>query len=340
MSLLNITSLTYREKSKVILSDISFKIDNGNILTLLGPSGSGKTSLLRLISGLSRPSSGQIILDGEVLSNKSFVLASGKRKVGLMFQENVLFPHLTVKDNIEFGLKSKNVKSNDIADQLINRFNLQDISSSYPEKLSGGEQQRVALARALAPKPKLMLLDEPFSSLDNHLRSDVCDFTIGELKKDFITTIMVTHDAEEAMRVSDYIVIIDKGEMLGIGKPKDVYLFPKNLICARMLGPTIEFKDKIINNSINTPFGSITVNNIPNGIKATALLRPENIIISNEGVNAKILDIHFMGKYSLVRIFFNKKWPEFNIYTLRKDLIKGTEIKVSVDLSLIAVLTS
>ena len=186
MSLLSVKKLCLRLGKIDILKDITFSLEKGEIISILGPSGSGKSSLLRLIAGLDKPSQGQVSFYKNKISDNKFIKPVGDRNIGLMFQEDVLFPHMNVLKNISFGLENKNISNLEIktlTSRYINKFGLQKNKYKYPNNLSGGEKQRVALARVLVTNPKILLMDEPFSSLDNNLRKDVCEFTINTLRK-------------------------------------------------------------------------------------------------------------------------------------------------------------
>ena len=206
---LELKDICYKVGFKNILSNISFSLKKGEILTIIGPSGSGKTSILKAVAGLIKPSSGTIIFKKNILSSNKVLIPTGERKIGLMFQEDVLFPHYNVYENIEFGILDKDNKTRKkIVLKLLEVFKLKDVSKLYPDKLSGGEKQRVALARILITKPKILLMDEPFSSLDYHLGKQISEFTIKLLKENQISVIFVTHDVKSAFRVSDKMLII------------------------------------------------------------------------------------------------------------------------------------
>ena len=206
--------------------------------------------------------------------------------------------------------------------------------------LSGGEQQRVSLARALAANPTIMLLDEPFSSLDSYLRKDICDFTMDSLKNKNITTVMVTHDAEEALRVSDEIAILDRGRIKQLGKPKEIYFKPSNLISARILGPTTEILCKLEENRVKLPFFESKKLFVRNGDKVSVVIRPEGFRIDSNGKRAKIVDVQFLGKNILLKLYLNDRLPLLKMYSSEKNHKVGDKIKVSVDPKAVAVLTS
>ena len=204
------------DKDKEIFSKINLEIFEGQILGILGPSGIGKSSLLRLITGLERPKSGEISFKGEVLSGSKIFVPAHKRGIGLVLQEKVLFPHLNSLDNVKFGIKGTNKEKEDKALYFLRLLKADKFSNIFPNSLSGGEQQRVAIARALAPKPDLVLLDEPFSSLDQNLREELRADTKELFKKTSTSCIIVTHELEEAKLFCDKIVQLKEGNFIEI----------------------------------------------------------------------------------------------------------------------------
>ena len=204
------------DKDKEIFSKINLEIFEGQILGILGPSGIGKSSLLRLITGLERPKSGEISFKGEVLSGNNIFVPAHKRGIGLVLQEKVLFPHLNSLDNVKFGIKGTNKEKEDQALYFLRLLKADKFSNIFPNSLSGGEQQRVAIARALAPKPDLVLLDEPFSSLDQNLREELRADTKELFKKTSTSCIIVTHELEEAKLFCDKIVQLKEGNFIEI----------------------------------------------------------------------------------------------------------------------------
>ena len=215
--ILSIKDLSFEyDKDKEIFSKINLEILEGEILGILGPSGIGKSSLLRLITGLERPKSGEISFKGEVLSGNNIFIPAYKRGIGLVLQEKVLFPHLNSLDNVKFGIKGTNKEKEDQALYFLRLLKADKFSNIFPNSLSGGEQQRVAIARALAPKPDLVLLDEPFSSLDLNLREKLRTDTKELFKKTNTSCIIVTHELEEAKSFCDKIVQLKEGNFIEI----------------------------------------------------------------------------------------------------------------------------
>ncbi|KZZ83869.1 MULTISPECIES: ABC transporter ATP-binding protein [Bacillaceae] len=213
----------YRNSNEQTIQDFVLSIEEGEIVSILGNSGSGKSTILRLIAGLEVPSSGSIEINNKIVSNPFHFIQPEKRGVGLVFQDYALFPHLSVADNIKFGLKKRSKKEkNERVKELLHLVGLHDFANRYPYELSGGQQQRVALARALAPNPSLLMLDEPFSNLDSELQQKIRDELRSILKQTGITSIFVTHDREDARSLADRIVIMKDGKITQIGKPCDL----------------------------------------------------------------------------------------------------------------------
>lgn len=230
-------SKSYRNGPAPAVRDVSFELPEGKLLSLVGESGSGKTTLLRLLAGLETPESGTISLDGRLLSSPAAVVPPEQRGIGLVFQHHALFPHLTVEKNIGFGLRhlSRDERLAVIA-QLLALVGLAKFGARYPHELSGGERQRIALARALAPEPRLLLLDEPFSSLDARLRQTVRDDTRAILKERGATALFVTHDTGDALSIADRIVVLKHGQLQQDGAPPEVYHAPANAYVASFFG--------------------------------------------------------------------------------------------------------
>lgn len=231
-------SKTYPGQMKPAVAGVSFAVEAGELLALAGESGSGKSTLLRLLAGLEVPDEGEIVLEGRLIASRRFAEAPERRGIGLVFQHHALFPHLTVAQNIEFGLHRRpRAERQATVQQLLELVNLSGYERRYPHELSGGERQRVALARSLAPAPRLLLLDEPFSSLDARLRQEVRDETRAILKKHGTTAVFVTHDIDDALSVADRIVLLRQGRVQQVGAPPEVYRVPVNAYVAGFFGP-------------------------------------------------------------------------------------------------------
>jgi iron(III) transport system ATP-binding protein len=239
MNLLEVRNVkkTYRRGDAPAVMRVSFDVTEGKILALVGESGSGKTTLLRILAGLENVDSGEVLLDGKVIAKAGGGVAPEKRGIGMVFQHHALFPHLTVEKNVLFGVrKLAKAEHEVILKDLLELVGLSGFEKRYPHELSGGERQRVALARALAPNPRLLLMDEPFSSLDTRLRYAVRDETRAILKKRGTTVVIVTHDTGDALAVADGIVVLRKGEVQQVGAPPEVYHAPSNAYVASFFG--------------------------------------------------------------------------------------------------------
>lgn len=232
---IKLENISKKYEKNMALNNINLKIDKGQLVCLLGPSGCGKSTLLRIIAGLEKPNSGKVFIDGKDVT----LYPPSKRNFGIVFQSYALFPNLTAFENVAYGLKTKSRNKNQINDRVNYLFEMIGLSvekNKYPSKLSGGEQQRIALARALATNPDFLLLDEPLSALDakvrQSLRNKICDIQ----KSLGITTILVTHDQDEALTMSDKIIVMNKANIMQEGTPQDIYLKPNNEFVADFIG--------------------------------------------------------------------------------------------------------
>lgn len=303
--MLKVTNIQCQYDHQPVLKDISFQVGKGEICALLGPSGCGKTTILRAIAGFHSPSKGSISLDDKILNNNHITVAPELRQIGMVFQDYALFPHLTVQENIAFGItKLKKQQQQQIIDTLISLIKLEDTTRRYPHELSGGQQQRVALARALAPNPKLLLLDEPFSNLDIGLRRHL-NIEVKEILKQYGTSaILVTHDQEEAFAFGDKIGLINEGHLQQWDTPFNLYHHPKNRFVANFIAQGYLIPGTIIDaNSISTELGILTDKRRHNWREkgsVDVLLRPSDLALSDShGINVKVLRSIFSGNSTL-----------------------------------------
>lgn len=276
------------------VNSASLTIPCGRVVSLLGPSGSGKSSLLRAVAGLEPITSGDITFSGHVWSDETTSLPPEKRSCGVVFQDFALFPHLDAQDNVGFGLKQLSGRNRKTRIQsALETVELAHKAKSYPHELSGGEQQRIALARALAPRPDIMLLDEPFSGLDRRLRTELRWTTIQALRQSGTAALVVTHDAEEAMTLADEIALMTDGEIIQTGAPDHVYLNPVSESAARLMGDIEVFEGQVTDGVISTPLGTLPAENLEPGQSAKVLIRPEGIVIGQAGpdsVSGRVID--------------------------------------------------
>jgi len=337
---LEISEMSAELGGKRVLQSINFTLEAGNVLAVLGPSGCGKSTLLKVIAGIVTPT------DGQIFWNSADILKSPahKRGIGLMFQNNALFPHMSVHDNIRFGLEMLSVPKDEANDRTVDLLELVDLKgygNRAVDSLSGGESQRVALARVLAPEPKLVLLDEPFNSLDRALRRTLVEQVFEILRAKKITSIHVTHEGDEASLFSDSILIIEDGQIINKGTFTEIINLPMNVMSAELLGlrtiwvPDAHFRDG--NWIFLTPWGAKEYNGQESG-KYRLLLRPDHIQISNYGLEARVTKtFHTAGQ----------KYVNCNIGNLNNltvlvddDISVGESIYLAVDLDSIEVLVA
>jgi iron(III) transport system ATP-binding protein len=266
-----------------VLHDVSFCAPAGRVTAILGPSGQGKTTLLRLIAGFDQPDAGRILIDSQVVSDTQTVVAPEHRGIGYVPQDGALFPHLSVERNIAFGIsagkfkRSRRDQSRRI-EELVALVGLEGLSDRRPGEISGGQRQRVALARALAPNPRLVLLDEPFSALDASMRHDISQEVIAILRRAGTTTVMVTHDQQEAMSIADHVVVLLDGHIGQQGSPSEIYDSPAGADVARFIGDANLLNAIAHDGVVEHVLGAESWNG-PSG-QATVLLRPEHMVLN------------------------------------------------------------
>lgn len=284
------------------LDDVSLTAPEAQVLALLGPSGSGKSTVLRVIAGLEPVDAGEIRIGDELLSAPGRTAPTEERRVGMVFQDYALFPHLTAGANVAFGLdKLSRAERDATALKWLDRVGLKQRAGAYPHELSGGEQQRVALARALAPAPRAVLLDEPFSGLDAALRAELRDATLATLMETRTTTLFVTHDAEDALQIADRLAIMKAGKLLQEGAPRQAYDFPASVDAAAALGPVNVFTGRVAHGAVATPFGSVKAAHLPDGSSAQAAVRAEALAL-RPGEGGRVLSVRPHGAHDVVRI--------------------------------------
>lgn len=264
-----------------ILSDISFTIDTGSITAIIGNSGGGKSTLLRLIAGFEFPDQGMIRKHGILISDPQYVTPPQKRKIGIIFQDYALFPHLSVEKNIRFGLDRK--EDQNMPERIMEMLRLNGMRDRYPSELSGGEQQRVAIARSLVARPDILLMDEPFSSIDVINRSSVRSELKELLKKLKTTAILVSHDYRDAMSLANQIIVLRDGKIAQTGSPDQVFNHPTSVFVARLFGPCNEIRGIQKDGGFATDFGTIDLGQTELGKNGSILIRPWEMVISDNG---------------------------------------------------------
>jgi len=302
---LGFEAVTQRFGPVTALSAVTLSIEPGEIIALLGQSGCGKTTLLRLAAGVERPSSGRVLLEGKEVSSSADFVEPEKRGIGLVFQDYALFPHMSVVENVRFGLRGHDARSAEAtAQRALARVGLGDLAQSYPHMLSGGEQQRVALARAIAPRPGVLLMDEPFSNLDRRLRDVVRDETAALLQETGATSIIVTHDPEDAMRIADRIVLMRQGTIVQIGTGEDLYRRPGSLFAARFFCDFTEIEGRVRNGAVDTPVGRFPAQGLGEGLDAVVCIRPHALRLVPKGfcLPGRIVTRRFLGEVDHVQI--------------------------------------
>lgn len=310
----NIVELKNVQKSyadSVIIKDLSLELREGEIGCLLGSSGCGKTTILRTIAGFEEISAGTITINGAVVSSADTLISPNDRRIGVVFQDYALFPHLDVYSNIAFGLhKKKKAEQDAIIQEILGVVGLVDVASKYPHELSGGQQQRVALARALAPRPALLLMDEPFSNLDITLRERL-SIEVREILKEYgMSAIMVTHNQHEAFAMGDRIGMIHNGDLLQWDTAYNLYHRPVNQQVADFVGEGVLLPGRVVNERVvETGLGNLEGDfHYPckNGCPANVLIRPEDVIHNDDSpFRAKIVKKNFRGANILYTLLLN-----------------------------------
>lgn len=315
MTGLVLDDLSHSYDGVAVVDSVNLTVVKGEIHCLVGPSGCGKSTTLRVAAGLEPLQKGRVIIDDVVVATPERSLPPEDRQIGLVFQDYALFPHLTVAENVAFGLRGKAKASKKrLARENLEQVRLQEQALMYPHTLSGGQQQRVALARALAPRPFVMLLDEPFSNLDFKLRRQVWEDTLGVLREAGTPTLLVTHDPHEAMKIADRVAVMDHGRILQVGTPGEIYGGPKSASIARFFGETTTLQGRVEHGLVATPFANMPAPGLEHGCDVEVVIRPEalHLNIGHSGhetcefsswtVDATVIKSLHLGPYSLVNI--------------------------------------
>jgi iron(III) transport system ATP-binding protein len=318
----------------MVVSDLTMEIRKGEFFSLLGPSGCGKTTVLRLIAGLERPDRGTITI-GESMAAGETWIPPEKRGVGIVFQDYALFPHMTLFKNIAFGLKgcSKQEIRQKVM-EMLDIVNLAGLAQRYPHELSGGQQQRIALARALAPSPKVMLLDEPFSNLDADLRMELRTETKRILKEKGTTTILVTHDQEEAFSLSDRVGVLNNGRLEQIGTPEDIYHRSLTRFVANFVGRADFIGGRIEGDSVISDIGIFKYGDaIPcDIIDIDLMIRPDDVdVIADHSGDATVVDAQFLGAEIIYKLMLHNGEIIHSIKPSTNIIGIGSRVRISID---------
>lgn len=324
----------YKNSKKEVLNNFNLSIEKGEFIVIVGPSGSGKSTILEIICGFESVTAGKIYIDNKLIND----VESKNRDVAMVFQNYALYPHLTVYENIAFGMKIRKVNKDDIDNKVKWAADILELNKELhkkPKELSGGQRQRVALARAMVREPKVFLMDEPLSNLDAKLKYSTCQEIRRLHKKLNATIIYVTHDQAEALNIADKIVVLDQGEIMQIGTPRDIYENPNNIFVAKFLGrPEINLfnveieKEFIVLEKLLKIKREDIFNNFKCGEKYILGIRPENIELNENGIEVRIDKIQYLGSEVILElnyknIIFNMK--AHSKYEFRED----TNIKVN-----------
>lgn len=334
MSSVKLININKSFDEKTVLENINIDIKDGEIVSLLGVSGCGKSTTLQLIAGLINPDSGDITFNDKSVLN----IPTGKREAVIVFQDYLLFPHMSVYENIEFGLKVKNINKKirkDKVDELIRLVKLNGYENKYPSELSGGQKQRVAIARTLAVNPKVLLLDEPFSNLDINLRNEMREFVLNLQKKLNITTILVTHDKEEALIMSDKIAVMVNGKIEQFDKPDILYQKPKTKSIANIFGERNYIKGRIVKEVFKSNILDIDAKGYDDLDVVEAMIPKECIKLHssnyNDGIDGYVQKKQYVGDKTFYDI--NIKGEVLKCTSISNEYNKGDFVKICVDIN-------
>jgi iron(III) transport system ATP-binding protein len=296
--LLEFEQVSKRFGRTAAVADVSLGLKPGEIACLLGPSGCGKTTLLRIAAGIEKPDAGRLLFDGQEMAGPARFVPPERRNIGLMFQDFALFPHLSILENVAFGLKNlPPEEARTIARHALERVGLSHYAQNYPHHLSGGEQQRVALARAVVPRPQVVLMDEPFSGLDQRLRESVRSETLTLLRETRASCLLVTHDPVEAMGLADRIFLMRQGHLIQSGTPEQLYRQPIDAAAARFFSDTNELRGHVSGTAVQTALGPFPRPKHVSGPEAVVLIRPQGIKRSEggPGIDGLVTETRFQG---------------------------------------------
>tara|TARA_B100000029_G_scaffold508167_1_gene594401 strand:+ start:1294 stop:2361 length:1068 start_codon:yes stop_codon:yes gene_type:complete len=335
-SLLEISDVSCKYGSDIVVSNVSLVVKEGSQVCLLGPSGCGKTTILRAIAGFNYLIDGNIVINGKKVSSKTIHVRPELRQVGMVFQDNALFPNMSVRENIESGLrKISNPEKIKIVDELMERMHIEDQANRFPHQLSGGQQQRVALARALAPKPILLLMDEPFSNLDFDLREQM-GLEISELlKENNITCIMVTHDQNDAFALGDEVGVMNQGSIVQWDTPYNLYHKPISRFVADFIGngtflPGILASQSIVETELGSLASPVSLS-FEIGTELDILLRPDDLVLDSSGdINATVKRKAFKGADILYTLSTNHTNDLLALFPSHTNINLGEPVRLTL----------
>ena len=336
---LTLENVTRRYGETVALAGIDLDVAPGEIVCLLGPSGCGKTTLLRVIAGIEKPSSGRVLINDREVAGPSKFVTPENRNVGLMFQDFALFPHLKIVDNVAFGLKAlPRADAVQAARAILERVGLTAQAEAYPSTLSGGQQQRVALARAIVPRPAVILMDEPFSGLDVQLRDSMQEETLSLLRETRATSLIVTHHPEEAMRLGDRIVVLRDGRILQAGQAEQLYRDPASLFVARLFSEINEIRTRVRSGAVHTAAGSFPAPGLADGSEAVLCIRERGNTLarsvngSSPGMRGRVIERKFLGDLVRLDVAVEGFEQPLKVRVSEKDTLpKGTEVRLLIE---------
>ena len=331
---LEVKNIECQYRDHIAVHDVSLHINDGNLLCLLGPSGCGKTTVLRAVAGFELVTRGEIYLRDKLVSSANYTMPPENRKIGMVFQDYALFPHMNVHDNIGFGLRElKSSERNQRVREMLEVVDLSSYGDRYIHELSGGQQQRIALARALAPKPDLILMDEPFSNLDVEMREYLSQEVRRILKSQGATGILVTHDQLEAFSFGDHISVMNNGEIVQHDTAYNLYHSPDNFFVADFIGQGVFLDGTLLApEKVETPIGVITGDRAydwPRGTAVKLLIRPDDIVHDDDGeLEAKVCNKAFKGAEILYTLKLPTGIEVLSLFPSHRDHEIGDHVKI------------
>ncbi len=344
-ALIEVKNIECKYRQHTIVKDLSLHVNQGSLVCLLGPSGCGKTTVLRAIAGFEPVHHGTIHINDQEVSRPGFTLVPEKRQLGMVFQDYALFPHMTVLENISFGLrKLGKTEQQATAREMLSVVGMNEYGERYPHELSGGQQQRIALARALAPHPKAILLDEPFSNLDVEMRKRLSSEVRNILKNRGITGIMVTHDQDEAFALGDSVGVMKDGRILQWDTPFNLYHEPADRFVADFIGQGVFIDGVMVTpNQIRTEFGIVNADrayNWPEESAVEILLRPDDVVYDPEGsLQGKITEKAFKGAEIMYTLQLDTGTKILSLFPSHEDFMVGDKVNIRMDIQHVVAFT-